>query len=710
MKRNIYKLIIVGISLFAIACTKDTDDISGEGCLRMTIDLDQVTTRAESESYDPTDNSILRICNANGELIRKYEPARTRPDNLYLIGGEYTLKYESSDGSMATWDHLSYAGEKDFTITPHTTTVVEMKCPIINSGVKVNFDPSVEEKIEDFKVYVCAADEFSLHDAENGTVPTLLYTENRTGYFLLPEDVSKLSWGFYGKRKDTGADVAMISTSTHRDITPEAGMLYSLNFKFSNTPDGALNISVEVEEEGELVDRTIFFSPQPTFTGEGFSINAVTGYKEGDMSIKVSAINALKSVKLIVDKDEYELMNIARASTDGVTFSLTDEYNGIIKLSESFLSQYEGGIHTIGFKAVDTADAEGQAKMRVAMQGLFEMDAAHYDLWNNTAELRAAVTDDTAGNVVIKYRRQGTNDWTSITATEGEDYTYTAIVTPVWSSKTVNGHTVYTLEKGISANTTYEYVLSIDGKDGNVNSFTTVTTQTIPYGDMEDETLSCFTTGNTSTLAWGSGNNNNTSSLCTISTFSGMGGSHCAKLQATNKLTFMAAGNLFLGTFNMSGLNGSVGFGQKYTWLARPAALKFKMHVTLGSVNSNRYNGPLDTGTTDIATVYVAVIDWSARHSVTSGASTPTGTWSPADGPDAVSEGKILGYGVLDITESTSGSSMVETSVPILWYDRESKPSGNYTLIIACSTSKYGDYMNGCDSNTMYVDDFEWSY
>ena len=711
MKKFIYMSVLACAALAAGSCAKDTDDISGEGCLRMTIDLDQITTRTDSGYYDPTERSILRICNANGELIRKYEPARTRPDNLYLIGGEYTLKYESSDGSMATWDHLSYAGEKDFTITPHTTTLVEMKCPIINSGVKVNFDPSVEEKIEDFKVYVCAADEFSLHDAENGSVPTLLYTENRTGYFLLPEDVSKLSWGFYGKRKDTGADVAMISTSTHRDITPEAGMLYSLNFKFSNTPDGALNISVEVEEEGELVDRTIFFSPQPTFTGEGFSINAVTGYKEGDMSIKVSAINALKSVTLIVDKDEYELMNIARASTDGVTFSLTDDYNGIITLSESFLSQYEGGIHTIGFKAVDTADAEGQAKMRVAMQGLFEMDAAHYDLWNNTAELRAAVTDDTAGNVVIKYRRQGTNDWTSITATEGEDYTYTAIVTPVWSSKTVNGHTVYTLEKGISANTAYEYVLSIDGTEGNVNSFTTVTTQTIPYGDMEDATLSCFTTGNTSTLAWGSGNNDTTKTLCTSSTFSGMGGSLCAKLQATSAvLGIMGAGNLFTGQFEQDGMSGTVRFGINYTWLARPAALKLKLHAKLGNVDKNKHATYLAIGTTDIATVYVAIVSWNSRHNVTSGVSAPNGVWSPADGPDAVSEGKILGYGVLDITESTSGSSMVETTVPIVWYDRESKPSGNYTLVIACSTSKYGDYMNGCSSNTMYVDDFEWSY
>lgn len=710
MKRFIYMSALACAVLAAGSCAKDTDGTGGEGCLRMTIDLDRLATRAESESYDPTDNSILRIYNAGGELIRKYEPARTRPDNLYLIGGEYTLKYESSDGSQATWDHLSYAGEKDFTITPHNTTLVEMKCPIINSGVKVAFDPSVEEKIEDFRVYVCAADEFSYTAADNGSVPTLLYDADRTGFFLLPEGVSKLSWGFYGKRKDTGATVTINSDNNNRAIVPEAGMLYSLNFKFSNTPDGALNISVQVEEEGELVDRTIYFSPQPAFAGSGFSIGAVSGYTGGDMQVKVSAINALKSVKLIADSDEYELMDVTRAGIDGVAFSLTDECNGTITMSETFLSRYNGGIHTLKFKATDAADAEGQAQMRIAMPGLFDMDADHYDLWNNTAELRAAITDDAAGNVVIKYRRRDATEWTSIPATKGEDYTYTARVTPVWSSKAVNGHTVYTLEKGISAKTTYEYMLSIDGKDGDVKSFTTETTQTIPYGDMEDGTLSCFTTGNTSTLAWGSGNNNNTGELCTISTFSGMGGSHCAKLQATNKLSFMAAGNLFLGTFNMSGFNGAVGFGQKYTWLARPAALKFKMHVTLGNVNNNKHKGPLATGVTDIATVYVAVIDWNARHSVTSGTSTPTGIWSPADGPDAVSEGKILGYGILDITESTAGNSMVETTIPIVWYDRESKPAGNYTLLIACSTSKYGDYMDGCDSNTMYVDDFEWAY
>ena len=53
---------------------------------------------------------------------------------------------------------------------------------------------------------------------------------------------------------------------------------------------------------------------------------------------------------------------------------------------------------------------------------------------------------------------------------------------------------------------------------------------------------------------------------------------------------------------------------------------------------------------------------------------------------------------------------MVEQTIPIHWYDRENRPTGNYTIVIACSTSKYGDNMNGCTSNTLYVDDFEWVY
>jgi hypothetical protein len=31
-------------------------------------------------------------------------------------------------------------------------------------------------------------------------------------------------------------------------------------------------------------------------------------------------------------------------------------------------------------------------------------------------------------------------------------------------------------------------------------------------------------------------------------------------------------------------------------------------------------------------------------------------------------------------------------------------------LVIAAATSRYGDYMLGCSSSTMYVDNFQWGF
>ena len=46
-------------ALAAGSCAKEVDDTSGEGCLRMTIDIDRLT-RAETDAYDPTGEE--RVC------------------------------------------------------------------------------------------------------------------------------------------------------------------------------------------------------------------------------------------------------------------------------------------------------------------------------------------------------------------------------------------------------------------------------------------------------------------------------------------------------------------------------------------------------------------------------------------------------------------------------------------------------------------------
>lgn len=107
----------------------------------------------------------------------------------------------------------------------------------------------------------------------------------------------------------------------------------------------------------------------------------------------------------------------------------------------------------------------------------------------------------------------------------------------------------------------------------------------------------------------------------------------------------------------------------------------------------------------------VAIVDWNAPHEVVSGMTTTKGAWDPEKGIDNVSEGKILGYGSLWITQSTDGEDMQDAELDIVWYDHETRPAeGKYSLVISCACNAYGDYFTGCSKNVMYVDDFEWVY
>ena len=115
-------------------------------------------------------------------------------------------------------------------------------------------------------------------------------------------------------------------------------------------------------------------------------------------------------------------------------------------------------------------------------------------------------------------------------------------------------------------------------------------------------------------------------------------------------------------------------------------------------------------GDPDKARIFVAIIDWNARHRVASGTKDPTGIWDPAE-TTQTAEGKLIAYGSLFVDKSTEGEQMVEATLPLNFYDPAAgRPTGKYSIIISCSTSAYGDYMVGCTTNVMYVDDFQWVY
>lgn len=337
------------------------------------------------------------------------------------------------------------------------------------------------------------------------------------------------------------------------------------------------------------------------------------------------------------------------------------------------------------------------------------------DLWQNTGTVTALISaEEYASGAALEYRIKGDTEWQPMQESGYDAGILTATIAPEWKTETnPNGLTVYKLvpKKGLFAGHTYEFRLLVSGSEqGAPLEYTAPAGNTIPNGDMEDASMSCWTQNNKTAEFWGSGNNTFTKGLCTQAPFAG--GTR-AKLQATSAVGVLASGNLFTGLFqkDLITTRGVVSFGQTYAWKARPRALKvqyFAKHI--GPVDiDKKFGAPIGMGDQDRARIMVAIVDWNARREVGSGTGPPTGTWDPQEAA-STEQGKIIAYGSLFIDESSTGDRMIDTELELHFYDREAKPSGLYQLVISCSTSAYGDFMTGCKSNVLYIDNFEWAY
>ena len=381
-------------------------------------------------------------------------------------------------------------------------------------------------------------------------------------------------------------------------------------------------------------------------------------------------------------------------------------------------------------------DAKGQSTTKTLTCHLTTKTTVAYnndaDLWANTATVTATLLPEGGS---VQYRVKGAADWIDAELVEGSTYK----LVPVWiSGKNNAGVDVYSVQSGtgVFAATTYEVRVVEGGETINTTEFTTAVGDVIPNGDM-----SGWSTRTMKNLAnkdvdvpypnksgdsfWGCGNNGVTTGLCVEDTDKSGAASPAAKMQSSY-MVVLASGNLFTGDFDYNNYTGTVQFGKKYTYTARPKALKVNYHATVGEVNRVRKGGDvcpyIQNGEMDKARIFVAIVDWSTPHTVVSattmldaikGNGTTQGSWNPEDGADASTSGKILGYASMWITASTEGDAMVSSGddLEIYWYDKDAaKPEGNYTIVISCAANAYGDYMTGCDSNCLYVDDFEWVY
>lgn len=380
--------------------------------------------------------------------------------------------------------------------------------------------------------------------------------------------------------------------------------------------------------------------------------------------------------------------------------------------------------HNFTLKVTDTKAQTASETLKFHLTGAsavtYNNDA---DLWANTATLSVKNLPDGAK---VQYRVKGAAEWVDAQA-DGEKYK----IAPVWESaanpRKLEVHTIKA-GTGVFASTTYECRIADGAETIAQSEFSAPAGDKIPNADMSGwSTVSRAGFSGTVDVAypnttgadafWDCGNNGVTTALC-ASTEEFFGTTAPAAKLASLNMFVLAAGNLFTGSFNYASFTGTVDFGRKYDWTARPASLKFKYKATVGDIDVVRSSGDVlpgvEKGQADTARVFVAIVDWTAPHQVVSAMTTTTGAWDPEKGADVVSEGKIIGYGSLKIPAADSDQAdapLKDGELEIYWYDKTARPAaGNYSLVISCACNAYGDYFTGCSKNVMYVDDFEWGY
>lgn len=744
--KNIAKYILMaGVALMATACDKDSVG-TGEGAVSFDFRMSSETRAVVDAATLP--NVRVKVYREDGGLIRRYTSVADIPAPLYLVAGEYSVTAEAGDkenvaflasdvaADQGVGAMLCYASEaKPFTVAAQQNSNIEVVAKTINVKTTVEFNTAATDnensQLSDVKIQLAAmtsaaTDVAAFNAALTAETPKVEMSGSDTAYFLLPEgeteadNVTTILWAFEATHAVDGA-ISKVGT-----INVEKGKGYTVKFKYSRTPDGFVGpdedgnggLYVEVDDSVEEYESDFDFKPQPEITGAGLNISGVNVYTEGsNVVLTCESINDLATLSLGGVNFFAEGEVVANAIA-GVTCVKNASTKVTITLAKEYFASMTGGENTLVFGMTDTGGEYSQ-KIKFLKQGLVEVDTT-FDLWSNIANFTAVVTES-ATSVQVMYKNATATEWNTLAATKQADgYTYKAVSGSPWVTGTANAnHQIWDPNKsvGVYANNNYEYKLVVDGVEKAVSSRALTTDQTIPYATFEDNTLACW--GNDTGVApyWGSGNNSFTDDdpLCRQATYNGMTGSYCAQLSSCAAgalgITMLAAGNIFTGTFSKPSTTGTVSFGIKYNWKARPTAMKLKYWGNIGTVDrTDKDVVMIPSGQPDQASIYVAIIDWSSRHQTSSGTGNPSGIWSVEDGINAVSEGKIIGYGVVYPTGTTSGDKMIDLEIPIHYYDTQTKPSGNYTLVISAATSRYGDYMNGCSKSDMYVDDFQWVY
>lgn len=738
MNKKIFSYMTVAAMAVAglSSCSEEQTLAVGEGTMFISTRFNSdvvVESRSQTEE-ELAESTKLWIYSDEG-VVRKYNGLAELPaTGLKLISGTYTIKAWAGTLSYASFEDRWFEGSETVTVESGKTQAVEVVCHIANVVASVSYPEDIDEHISDYSMVI---------SHKGGSLTFEGNQPDLKGYYIMPDDVTTLDYALTfttdGQEKTVYGTIADVEPTHHYVLNvvanPNQGEM-----------DGAAFITIVVEDIPDPIQDEIVITTPPAITGYGFDINSPVAGESGTIgrkSVYVSAASAVKSLELsgLPNIEGIEGIEFMRASADyraqlqaaGIFYEVeqTDAATGAQLIKIVFEDTYLNALpnseepYAITISATDSGNKTTTAKLTLRISeapvatGSVADDAVSY----TSATLSGTIAKDGVETAGFEYAVIGTEDWQYVEGAASR-------------AAFAKGQTYYATISDLEIGASYKFrSVANYGTEtaycGDESTFSTMEAPQLPNASFE----SWSTDSNDNALVpmasgqsfWDTGNHGSITlkvNLTQQDSSIKRSGKVGAKL-TSQQVTFLgigafAAGNIFSGKFLKieATTNGVVGFGRPFdfpTSEIKPVAVKMWVKYTpTNDWKKKNTDTKIETATGyDEGHIFIALFDGPDNND------TYTPEYNGQYGYVVHTEkqkrlfdknaSNVIAYGETVLTQATPGSGLIEMIVPFEYY--ASKAGAQPKLIaIVCTASKYGDYFQGGEGSTMWVDDVEIIY
>lgn len=731
MNKKIFSYMSVAAVMAAglSGCSEEQTIPVGEGTVFLSTRVNSdvvVESRAEAEE-ELAESTIVWIYSDEG-VVRKYNGMASIPTSgLKLISGDYTIKAWAGKLEYASFESRWFAGQEQVTLEPNSAKAVEVVCKIANVVASVKYPENVDELISDYSLTV----------SHKGGSLTFEGLDERKGYYMMPEGVTSLDYVL----TFTASGEQKTVRGLIDNVQPAHEYVFNVIAKTAEEDnDGAAFIEIEIDDTTIDVNDEIVITTPPAISGYGFDISAPVAGESGTIgrkSVYVCAASELQSVKLegIPMVEGFEAIDFIRATPEalatlrnaGIFHEVENAHNGqMIKIvfEDTFVNALPNSEepYVINISATDKGDKTSSAALTLRVTEAPVVSApipAEQAECYFTQTLSATVAKDGVDAVGFEVATVDSDDWTYVAGSTSRAFT--------------KGQTYYATLTDLVPGTRYKY-RAVAGTAAEITyraeeqTFETGVLNQLPNAGFEQWHTGGLTGNALVPMAsageegWDTGNHGSTTMGDNITTYVESpkhSGLYATKLRSQfvgiGSLGKFAAGNIFYGKYiKTAGTNGIIGFGRPFDFPARelkPVAVKMWVKYE----PTNEWKGKTDhkpASGYDEGHIFIALFDGpdngdsEASYRGKYGYVVRTANASRLFDKNATN---VMAYGEKVFTEATPGDGMVELTIPFEYYAAKAGNQPTHIAVV-CTASKYGDFFQGGEGSTMYVDDVEIVY